>query len=114
MNKEKQIHDPNRKCIQCGKKHYCKELCAKCYRLKPRLELMVIIGGQRCVRCNFNDIRALQIEHKNGGGRKEARNFINQYEMYRFYVNNPEKAKEKLQVMCANCNWIKKYENNEN
>ena len=64
---------------------------------------MVIIGGQRCVKCGFDDIRALQIEHKNGG-----KNFINQYEMYRFYVSNPEKAKEKLQVMCANCNWIKK------
>lgn len=113
MWKEKQIHDPSRKCIQCGKKYYCKELCVKCYRLKPRLDLMVIIGGQRCVRCSFDDIRALQVEYKNGG-KIESRDFINQYEMYKFYVNNPEKAKEKLQVMCANCNWIKRYENNEN
>jgi len=110
MRQEKQIHDPSRKCIQCGKKYYCKDLCSKCYRLKPRSDLMVIIGGQRCVKCGFDDIRALQIEYKNGGGR----NFINRHELYRFYVNNPEKAKENLQVICANCNWIKKYKRNEN
>ena len=113
MWKEKQIHNPNRNCKWCDRKHVCNGLCARCNRLKPRLDLMDLLGGRECVRCGFCDTRALQIEHKNGGGRKDAKKFINNYYMYKFYLNNVEKAKDVLQVMCSNCNWIKRYQNNE-
>lgn len=68
-----------------------------------------------CVRCGFNDIRALQIDHKNGRGHNDRKTFKHAgASLYRFYLNNPELAKQTLQVLCANCNWIKKNENKEN
>lgn len=57
-------------------------------------------------------MRALQLDHKNGGGRKEMI-AIGVQQMYRQYLLKPELAKEKLQVLCANCNSIKRFENKE-
>ena len=74
---------------------------------------MDILGGRVCVKCGFNDIRALQIEHRNGGGNKEYKE-IGSWSVYIYYINNPKEANNILQVYCANCNWIKKHELNEN
>ena len=79
-------------------------------RLKEkRLKLMDVLGGRICSNCGFNDIRALQIDHKNGQGHRERLNHKDSnYLMYLYYLKNLESAKEKLQVLCANCNWIKR------
>ena len=74
---------------------------------------MDILGEKKCVFCDFSDIRALQIDHINGGGNREYRKF-GSYSVYLYYVKNPEKAKKMLQIVCANCNWIKRHELNEN
>lgn len=79
-------------------------------RLRP---MLFDILGRHCSRCGFSDIRALQFDHKNGGGNKEVKMYKSNHSMIRMYIKNPCIAKEKLQVLCANCNWIKKYENNE-
>ena len=84
----------------------------KKYRDKTRLNLINLLGGPVCVRCGFNDIRALQIDHKNGGGVRETRK-IGNFPMTLKYLKNPKSAKEKLQILCANCNWIKRCVNNE-
>lgn len=68
--------------------------------------------GNCCKRCGFSDERALQIDHINGGGVQELRNTPS-YARYRWIRDNPEEAKKKYQVLCANCNWIKRHENNE-
>lgn len=80
-----------------------------------RHQLVILLNPeQKCVRCGFNDLRALQIDHKNGRGTEEYKGVKNNIlKMYRFYLKNPELAKESLQVLCANCNWIKKSENRE-
>ncbi len=83
------------------------------YQMKLR-ESMFDILGYKCVICGFKDIRALQIDHIKGGGAKEQKNMNGNSGMYRYYKNNPDKAKKKLQILCANCNWIKKHSNNEN
>lgn len=70
-----------------------------------------ILGGKQCVICGCLDVRCLQFDHINGGGCKESRIMGNK--MLKHYINNPEEAKAKLQVLCANCNWIKRYINNE-
>lgn len=74
-------------------------------------KLFDILGGKRCVICGFSDIRALQFDHINGDGYKERRKCAITY--YYKYINDPELAKKKFQVLCANCNWIKRYENKE-
>jgi hypothetical protein len=70
-----------------------------------------VLGG-KCIKCGFIDIRALQIDHIHGGGLKELRKNGN-YAIYYKIVKDPEKAKEDYQVLCANCNWIKRFENKE-
>jgi len=71
------------------------------------------ILGRECVLCGYSDIRALQFDHINGGGRKEQRIYNDRATMVLFYVKNPELAKKKLQVLCANCNWIKRNDKKE-
>lgn len=84
---------------------------------KCRMELFKVLGGVKCVRCGFMDIRALQFDHINGDGYTDAKRFGKgtgmAYKGMRYYRDNPEEAKSKLQVLCANCNWIKRAENKE-
>lgn len=74
-----------------------------------RSQLMKVLGGVRCKQCGFSDTRALQIDHVFGGGTKEIKKLGN-FRLYKFYLSNPKLAKEKLQVLCANCNAIKRRE----
>jgi hypothetical protein len=43
----------------------------------------------------------------------DAKKFHRSISMYRYYLKNPEIARRELQVLCANHNIIKKYENGE-
>lgn len=66
--------------------------------------------GGKCVNCGFSDARALQIDHVNGGGVREQRakgpNAV--------YLEVMSDYRGKYQLLCANCNWIKRFEQNEN
>jgi len=64
--------------------------------------------GRRCNKCGFTDSRALQIDHVNGGGRKEGGN-----RGYSFYRDVLKDTTGKYQVLCANCNWIKRFDKKE-
>jgi hypothetical protein len=64
--------------------------------------------GNKCCKCGFTDHRALQIDHINGGGNKEISS-IKTHGVYKKVIVNPEK----YQLLCANCNWIKRYEDRE-
>jgi len=76
-------------------------------RQKDRITLFDTLG-RKCIFCGYSDIRALQFDHINGGGRRESLRHGNGQLMIRYYSRHPEEAREKLQVLCANCNWIKK------
>lgn len=72
--------------------------------------LLEAFPSLECFRCGFTDWRALQIDHLNGGGHKERTASKNsQKVLLSNILNNPEK----YQLLCANCNWIKRYENKE-
>ena len=80
-----------------------------------RINLVEALGSY-CQQCGFNaDIRALQIDHIKGGGLKELRErFVNtNSKMWLYYLNHLDEAKQTLQVLCCNCNTIKKYTNGE-
>jgi hypothetical protein len=66
-----------------------------------------MLGG-KCVHCGFSDKRALQIDHINGGGSAENRIYGPQR-----YVNYLKNGCSGLQLLCANCNQIKKWESKE-
>ena len=66
------------------------------------------IFGKRCVQCGFDDVRALQLDHINGGGAQERRGKT-AAQVWRNAINNPEG----YQMLCANCNSIKRYTHGE-
>lgn len=84
-------------------------------RSRARNLRQAVIGalGGKCVRCGFEDSRALQIDHINGGGHKEIKegNYTGTY--HRNVITSFLKEENKYQLLCANCNWIKRSENNE-
>jgi hypothetical protein len=84
------------------------------FKVKRRNELLDFLGD-KCGKCGFVDRRAFQIDHKNGGGSKE-RKLVRAGllgVMYKMMKNGPVGFRQKYQLLCANCNWIKRLENNE-
>lgn len=81
-------------------------------------EYLIYLLGNKCsnpyclVPGGCTDTRCLQLDHINGGGKK-ALGAPTPNNMYRYYFNNPDEARKNLQVLCANCNWIKRYERKE-
>lgn len=90
------------------------------YRAAKRLEIIRLLGGQ-CANPfglhdkPFTDIRCLQIDHVHGCGYKERKVEGLTSDRYpriiKFLKENPHQ--DKYQLLCANCNWIKKDVNME-
>ena len=78
------------------------------YYKKFRSKVINFLGGI-CVKYGNNDFRVLQVDHINGGGVQELRK-IGPKGIYNRVLN----GEPGYQLLCANCNWIKRYENNEN
>lgn len=98
------------------------------YRLKNREELakkrnellckrrgvIYDLLGHLCNRCGFTDKRALQIDHIYGFGKKSMRRCSNSMQYYLEVQKSVINNEGKYQILCANCNWIKRHENKEN
>ena len=86
-------------------------------RTKIKRQVLTFYGNDKCacVKCGFDDVRALSIDHINGNGAKQR-----QQESglrgggIRFYTwlikNNYPKG---YQTLCMNCQFIKRQTNNE-
>ncbi len=66
-------------------------------------------GTMKCARCGFDDIRALSIDHINGGGAPHRRKTGN--DVYGWLKRNG--FPEGYQVLCMNCQLIKRQVNRE-
>jgi len=75
-----------------------------------REQLISEIGGYACAKCGFDDPRALQIDHVFGNAGEMP---LGKYGILDYYLENPDIASEELQILCANCNWIKRAEEQE-
>ena len=80
------------------------------YNKRIRTATLDLLGG-KCFRCGFSDIRALQIDHVNGGGTKEKKAITTNF--MKFILDKILQGSTEYQILCANCNWIKRDENNE-
>jgi hypothetical protein len=80
-----------------------------------REKAMAFLGG-KCANPNclvpngYTDKRCLQIDHINGVWDEPRLVGI---ALYEDILENPE-SRKKYQILCANCNWIKRAEKNEN
>jgi len=86
------------------------------YRINKRKRLIEKFGG-RCtnpdclVPGGCTDWRALQVDHKKGHGKKEYDSFKYPYLYYNMIFSLTQEEFDKdYQILCANCNWIKRYE----
>jgi len=73
---------------------------------------MVSGGSVCCSKCGFGDWRALQIDHINGNGNTHRKS-IPHGSSVKFWEKELKEKPNEYQLLCANCNWIKRYENNE-
>ncbi len=65
-----------------------------------------------CAHCGFEDVRALSLDHINGGGEKAKREAgVSGLRWYRWLIKN--NFPPDIQVLCMNCQFIKRYTNNE-
>lgn len=72
--------------------------------------------GGRCRRCGFKDPRALQIDHVDGHGVAEIvyhQERAGKVAYYKKVIRSIAMGEKKYQLLCANCNWIKRWENGE-
>lgn len=83
----------------------------KAYRKRLRDAVLVLLGGV-CVRCGFSDRRALQIDHIKGNGFIERKILQTLPALCRKILRMNDPSRE-YQILCANCNWIKRVENEE-
>lgn len=63
--------------------------------------------GDKCAICGFADPRALQIDHVFNDGYKERWEMRSQSQRMRKVLKDNS---GRYQILCANCNFIKKYE----
>lgn len=80
-------------------------------RERIKLETLHLLGN-KCVKCGFLDIRALEIDHINGDGYIERRG-CSSWKRYHVILQNIKNNSKNYQLLCANCNRIKKEENHE-
>jgi hypothetical protein len=90
------------------------------YNHKLRDKVLLLLGG-RCSNPNCGwinedgtrgctDKRCLQIDHVNGGGTREHRELRGGNSLLLRVLADVE---GKYQLLCANCNWIKRHVNDE-
>lgn len=73
--------------------------------MNARLAIIKVLGG-RCIKCGFDDFKALECHHKYGGGNKERRNrmgtLVNDYRYYQQMLKHPQD----YELLCSNCHAI--------
>lgn len=83
------------------------------YMRKIRMKALSMLseGGEiKCRQCGVNDIRALQIDHIDGRGNSDRKT----RQATRLHLDIVRgRNSSNVQILCANCNWIKRHENQE-
>ena len=67
-----------------------------------RLNLIRELGNV-CIDCGINDPLVLQLHHKNNDGRQDRKKHGGHAKTAYYYLTHIEEAKQKLQMLCANC-----------
>lgn len=76
--------------------------------VKLRYEILDELGG-KCAECGYSDYRALQIDHINGDSAEDKKKTGSSY----YYNIRKQLHTGRYQILCANCNTIKRREKQE-
>ena len=76
------------------------------YRVKVKAEVLSHYGNNvlACVKCGYNNPKALSIDHINGGGNEHRRSLKGNIYQWLKQTKFPEGYK----TLCMNCQWEKK------
>jgi hypothetical protein len=77
-----------------------------------RAEVFAMLGD-KCAKCGFNDHRALQIDHIHGAEAHERFTSQRAGSGLRSAILRGDRDIREFQLLCANCNWIKRFEDDE-
>ena len=75
------------------------------YYQSVRKKVINFLGGT-CVKCGENDIRVLQINHLDGGGKVETQ----QGRHFLLRILDGRRSIQDLDIRCANCNLLYEFE----
>ena len=77
-------------------------------------DVLTYYGGGKlaCVRCGFNDIRALSIDHIEGGGNRARVGRLKDTRTFYRWLQQ-ENYPGGYQTLCMNCQFIKRFEKGE-
>jgi hypothetical protein len=101
-------------------KEYAKEYMPEYLRTanaKRRIEIIQLLGSKCANPYNLphpdwcNSPECLQVDHINGGGYKERHRFKSPYSLYKYILEQIKEGSPFYQLLCANCNWIKRSKN---
>lgn len=112
-NRHKNYYKNHRESLLSNSKKYKKER-----RRKIKQEIFELLGGQ-CTNPyglhdkQFRDIQCLQIDHINGGGKRDIQRFKSTELYFEYILNQIQAGSKDYQLLCANCNWKKRWENGE-
>ena len=104
-NKE-EIHIKSSRYYQKHRDEISKQKMERQQKIKKEI-ILHYASEIKCQRCGFSDMRALSIDHINGGGVKHKKKLkLLGFDFYRWLIKN--NYPEGYQVLCMNCQWIKR------
>lgn len=80
------------------------------YRKNIRIKIFELLGN-KCIRCGETDWRCLQVDHVNNDGYNERKKIRGSWAYYKHILEKIKLGSKDYQLLCANCNWKKRYEN---
>lgn len=87
----------------------------KIRRQKLRLQILETISSiPKCKQCDIDDIRVLTIDHINNDGAQERKTVSDVAYYIKILKMEENDIKKQYQVLCRNCNWIKRLDEGRN
>jgi len=71
------------------------------YDRRLREKVLILLGG-KCINCGCDEFEVLEINHKNGGGRKER--YTNRARQFYLHILNGTRKTDDLELTCIICN----------
>ena len=79
------------------------------WRFRMKTKLFNAYGGAKCKNCGITDMRVLDLDHLDNNGCQERKKLGGTEKLFFYLIKN--NFPPGYQILCRNCNWIKRLEN---